>query len=77
MVAGSFDHPFFHNQGLLSISKDYWTEVKTPLKMARASHNIVEVVVLGAVPKFQNKQSKISLIWGVPTRDVNNVNRYV
>ena len=39
--------------------------------MARASHNIVEVVVLGAVPKFQNKQSKISLIWGVPSRDVN------
>ena len=73
IVAGSFGHPFFRNQRLLSIIKDQWTKVKTPLKMARANHKLVEVVVLGAVPKFQNKPSKLSLIWGVPTRDVNNV----
>ena len=77
IVAGSFGHPFFRNQRLLSIIKDQWTKVKTLLKMARASHKLVEVVVLGELPGFQNKQLNISLIWGVPTRDVKNVNQYV
>ena len=73
----SFGHPFLRNQRLLSIIKDQWTKVKTPLKMASANHKLVEVVVLGELPGFQNKQLDISLIWGVPTRDVKNVNQYV
>ena len=62
IVAGSFGHPFFRNQRLLSISNDHWTKVKTPWKMARASHKLVEVVILGEVPGSQNKQLNISLI---------------
>ena len=36
---------FFRNQRLLSMSKDHWIKVKIPLKMARASHKLIEVVV--------------------------------